>query len=174
MKNSVRAAYCGILTALAVMFMILITVLPIMMYVCPILSGMCIAIAAKEFGIRYSVGVYLAISILSVLIVADKEAVSIFILLLGVYPVLKFALEKKVKSRFAVIAVKFIYINAACFAYFYLAVGLLGVPLESFGKVPFLMLALSNFIMFMYDKIIDKYCGIYYNKFRKKIMKGFR
>lgn len=180
MRSSVRAAFCGILTALATVFMLLVPVIPVMLYCSPILSGICVAIAAEEFGGRYAFGVYLAASILSILLVADKEAVSVFVLLAGAYPVLKYALDhakRQFIGKFAVkLAVKLIYINAACAAYFLSAVLLLGVPRESFGSslMLFVFLLLGNIIMLAYDKAIDGMTAVYKIKFRGYILKGKR
>ena len=166
MKTSVRAAFCGILTALAVLFMLLVPVLPILVYCCPLLSGLCVAFAVEECGVRHSFGVFAAASILSLILVADKEAVIVFILFTGAYPILK-NIVKSVKTP-GRIAVKLLFINAAAVAYYFAATAVFAVPRDSFGDAPILLLLLTNVIMLIYDKVIDKYCLVYRNRFRKK------
>lgn len=169
-KSGMRTAFCGILTALASVFMILVPVLPVLMYCCPLLSGMCVAIAAKEYGARYAAFVYAAASIVSLLLVADKEAVSVFVLLMGAYPILSYVLKKR---SFGVrISIKLVYINSAAIIYYFICVLLLGIPKDSFGSLPLIMLAAANLIMLMYDRAIESVAVVYERKFRKKIMKG--
>ncbi len=169
-KSGMRVAFCGILTALAAVFMILVPVLPVLMYCCPLLSGMCVAIAAKEYGARYAVLVYTAASIVSILLVADKEAVSVFVLLMGAYPILSYVLKK---LSFGVrISIKLVYINVAAMLYYFICVLILGIPEDSFGSLPFIMLAAANLIMLMYDRAIESVVTVYEKRFRKKIMKG--
>ena len=175
MSSGVSAAFCGILTALAVVFMLLVPVIPVMLYCAPVLSGLCVAIAADEFGVRYSFCVYLAASILSFLLAADKETALVFILLAGAYPVLKFALaESKLhifERRSARIVVKLLYINAACISYYFAATKLFGIPESSFGaklyKVIFLFA--GNAIMLCFDRAIDNALLIYRLRIRDKL-----
>lgn len=111
LNPSVRAAFCGILTSLAVVFLLIVPLMPIAVYCCPVLSGICVALAAEELGVKSASMVYFAASALSVIIVADKEAVSVFILLMGVYPLLR-KLISNISLKICLI-IKLIYINAA-------------------------------------------------------------
>ena len=178
MKPSVRAAYCGILAALAVVMLLTVPVVPVMLYCAPILSGVCVAVAAEEFGWKYAFAVYAAVSLVSLMVVADKEAVCVFVLLSGAYAVIKAALKggnDKLIGKFAVIFItKLAYINVACVAYYFIAVVLLGVPRDSFGGAKFaaVLLIVGNIVMLAYDKAIDSMIAVYKIKLRKHIMKG--
>ncbi len=172
MRSSYRVALCGVLSALAILFMLITTILPIANYVCSVMAGICVSIAAQEFGSRYGAAVYIAVSLLSVMIVAEKDAVIIFVLLMGMYPVLKYTINSLIRP--IRIAIKLVYVNTACFIYYFAGIYLMGVPKESFGKMPVFLLFLANYIMIMYDIIIDKYCFIYNNKLRKIILKDKR
>ena len=131
---------------------------------------MCVALAAREYGARYGAFVYVSACIVSFLLVADKEAVSVFVLLMGAYPILSSVLKKRV---FGIrVFVKLVYINVACVLYYYICVLLLGIPKDSFGSLPFFMLAAANLIMLMYDRAINSVTVVYERKFRKRIMKG--
>lgn len=177
-RASVRAALCGVLTALSVVFLLLVPVVPAMLYCSPVLAGMCTAIAAKEFGAGWSLGVFISVSLLSFLLVADKEAVLVYIFLAGAYPILKYVLEssrRKALSKTALrLAVKLIYINAAMLAYYFLAVYLFAIPQESFGGrvMKWAMLVFGNVIMLVYDRAIGNILLIYEHKLRKRLMSG--
>ena len=114
--NSMRAALCGILTALSVVLLMLVPVIPIMLYCAPVLSGLCVAVAADEYGKGYSFGVFAAASILSFLIAADKEAVLVFILLAGAYPIIRYIVEASDKNKVFKLAVKLGFINLSIIA----------------------------------------------------------
>ena len=186
MKASVRAALCGILSALAVVILMSVAVVPVMLYCAPILSGLCVAIAGEEFGWKYTFGVYAAASFLSLLLVADKETVCVFVLLSGAFTVLKYILncnvnnksdkntDKFIDNRIGKFIVKLAYINLACVSYYFAAVMLLGVPKDSFGGSVMLIVFLiaGNIVMLAYDKAIDGVIAVYKIKFRKHIMKG--
>ena len=172
-KSSVtgyRTALCGILTALAVTVMLIAPLFPIMIYCCCLISGVCVALAAEEFGAEYGAFVYIAASVLCALLAADKDAAASFILLIGVYPVVKKLASKL--SRAACAVVKLMFVNAASVLYYFAAVKLIGVPADSFGKFPVLMLIPANAVMIMYDLSLNSLIVLYNKKLRKKIMKG--
>ncbi len=176
-KKSYRMALCGILTALSVVFLMLVPVLPIMLYCAPVLSGLCAAIAAEEFGVRYSLGVYTASSVLSLLLAADKEAVLVYVLLSGLYPVIRLTVNgeryKVFKKTAPRIAVKLLLINAGLFAYYFSAVYLFGIPKDSFGSVwvRWMFLIVGNVIMLLYDRAIGNALLVYKHKLRPLIVK---
>ena len=177
MKTSVRAAMCGVLTALAVVFLLLVPILPVLLYCSPVLAGLCTAIACEEFGARYSLGVFVSVSVLSLLFVADKEAVLVFILLTGSYPILKHLLDSSkndlLQKRPIPLFIKLAYVNAACITYFFAATRLFGIPADSFGvralKIVFLIV--GNIIMLIYDKSIENIMRIYKVRFKNKVFK---
>lgn len=170
LRPSVRAAFCGILTSLAVVFLLIVPLVPIAVYCCPVLSGICVALAAEEFGVKYASMVYFAASVLSMIIAADKEAVSVFVFLMGAYPILR-KLTTNLSLRIRLI-IKLVYINIASAAYYFAAVMILGVPRDSFGAAPLILLAAANVLMLTYDKAIRNIMLLYTVKFRKRILKG--
>ena len=171
-NKSFRAAFCGIITALTAVMLMLVPVLPVMLYCAPVLAGFCAAAAAEEFGVTYSLGVYIAASILSFLLAADKEAVLVYILLTGAYPSVSVIIEGRLKKLLPKLAVKLAVINAGLFAYYFSAVYLVGVPKESFGSdaVRWIFLVVGNAVMLIYDKATKNALLIYKHKLRKRLM----
>ena len=168
------------MTALAIVFMLITPILPVALYSCTMLSGICIAIVCEEAGVRYGGCVYAAVTFLSFLLIPDKEPVIIFMLLFGLYPVLKSVLDERknkiLKKRFIQTGIKLIYINASCAVYFFAAVYLLGVPKESFNigelYLPWIFLLFGNVICMMYDVALTGVTALYRLKFREKLFKG--
>lgn len=179
MKNSFKLAFGGVATALALVFMLITPILPIALYSCAVLSGLCVALACEEIGIRLGCCVYAAVSFLSLLLIPDKEPVIIFMLLFGIYPVLNAILDKSrnklLTKRFIRTVIKLIFINAACVVYFFMTVYILGVPKESFNigdvYLPWVFLLFGNIICIMYDIALIRFIVLYKLK-RIKLFKG--
>ena len=80
MKNSVknstfRVAFCGIIAALALVLMLLTSLVPIGTYAFPCFAGIFIAAVVIEYGWKWGLGVYAVVSVLSLFLAGDKEAV---------------------------------------------------------------------------------------------------
>lgn len=79
----------GVLTALAAASLCLASVVPGVELTCYALSSVCIYAAVEEQGPRGGLAVYAAAGILGVLIMPDKLGVLPYLVLFGIYPVLK-------------------------------------------------------------------------------------
>lgn len=167
------------MTSLTLVCMFLGQLVPVAIYTCTLISGVCIALAAEEIDIGYATSVYLAASILSLLLLPDKEAAVIFITVFGYYPIYKKILEQSrkdfLKSYAIRLVMKLLFINASCIVYFFITIYLLGVPKESFtiGDVylPGVFLIMGNAICLMYDKALNNLMLVYKYKFRKNILR---
>ena len=115
MNHSFKTAFCGIMTALSLVCMFIAPLLPAAIYTCTLLSGLCIALTVDEVGLRYAAGVYFASSILALLLIPDKETAIVFILIFGIYPIIKNVLEqnknKLPKKNVAVMILKILFIH---------------------------------------------------------------
>lgn len=107
-----KAAFGGILTALAVVLLALGSVLPHGSYFLPLAAGIVVFVGAKEFSGRLGIMIYAAVSLLSFFICADKTSVCCFVILFGYYPILKPKIEY-IKSRFFTIILKLVLYVAA-------------------------------------------------------------
>ena len=85
MRNqaSRKMALCGITAALMMVVMMLGSILPLSTYSTPMLAGALLIPILWEMGPKMGGLVYLAVSILSILMAPDKEAVFLFVFLLG-------------------------------------------------------------------------------------------
>ena len=70
-----RIAFGGVLAALAVVIMSMGTLIPVATYVCPMLSALILQLVLKTCGQRIAWGWYGAVSLLSLLLAPDKEAI---------------------------------------------------------------------------------------------------
>ena len=166
-------AFCAVVTALEVVLMMITGLVPIGTYAFPCFAGVLTLAIVIEFGWKWALGVFAAASLLSALLSADKEAVLYFIALFGYYPILKNAIERKIKPKALQYAVKLAVFNAAAVASFYIATMLLSVKAEEFTifgvYVPLVFLAIGNLFFLFYDFAITVYVAVYVKNLRDKL-----
>lgn len=174
MKSSKKIALCGIITALSVVCMLLSSIVPIATYCCAMSAGMCITVIVLEIDTRRAICVYFAVSLLSALLVPDKEAVVYFILFFGYYPILKRFIEQK-KSHTLQWVLKIIVFNLSVIAAFFVTMTLLSIPKESYEiagmYLPWAFLIFGNVIFVLYDIAFNGVIAMYIQKYRKYIFK---
>ena len=177
MKNSVknstfRVAFCGIIAALALVLMLLTSLVPIGTYAFPCFAGIFIAAVVIEYGWKWGLGVYAVVSVLSLFLAGDKEAVLYFIALFGYYPILKAVFEKYIKNKVILYIVKLAVFNAAAIASFFAAAFLLSISPEEytlFGVyMPLAFLAFGNVFFLVYDFAVTVFVGQYVVRLRSK------
>lgn len=158
-KKAKKTAVCGMASALSVVLMLFTAVLPFLMYVLPIVTGILILFIAELTDKKWALGVYLSTAILSMLLLTDKETALTYTLFFGYYPLIKESFEKLPKVASWIL--KFILFNAAAVSIGYLGVALFGVSGEEyqeFGKLTIpLLLGMANIVFVLYDIMQTKY-----------------
>ena len=159
MKNKTKnTAVCGLMTALSVVLMMLTTLVPVFMYVIPIVTGLLVLFTADFANKKWGMGVYFSTALLSLLLITDKEAALTYALFFGYYPLIKDIIEKLPKVLCWVL--KFILFNGAAVGIgvisFYLF-GVSGEEYDEFGKytIPILLL-MANIAFILYDFCLTK------------------
>ena len=92
--NSRQMAFGGILAAVSLVLMLLSSVIPVMSYGLPAIAGFLTTLVVIECGDRMAAVCYGAVSILSVILVPDKESALLYLILFGWYPIVKRHIEK--------------------------------------------------------------------------------
>lgn len=167
-------AFCGILSALAVVVM-LITFIPYFMFLAPVVASCIIAFIYIELGYRYTLLSYGVISVLSLLFSPDKEAAMIFVGVFGLYPIIKILCENKLKGLLLQILAKLLYLNITLVISYLVIVFIFGIPLEGledFGKFTLpILIILANFMFIMNDFALSSVFTLYNKKFKGKLFK---
>lgn len=88
-----KLALCGMLCALAVVFLLLGSVIPAALYCCPILAMAALLPVREEFGPGPALTAYAAAAILGLLLAADRELAGVW-LFWGWYPAAQPALDR--------------------------------------------------------------------------------
>lgn len=92
MKKSKQMALCGILAALAVVFMVLGGVIPLAAYCSPVLSAFLLLPVLKACGKRIAWAWFGAVAVLSFLLCPNVES-SLLFLCMGHYPILRKSIQ---------------------------------------------------------------------------------
>lgn len=174
--HSVRLAVCSMVVAIGVALMFLTGLIPVGAYAFPALAGIPNLCVVIEFGAGWAWAVYFAVSLLSFLIAADKEAALLFFMFFGCYPMMKAVFENKF-PRTAAFILKFLFFNVVMCTEYFAAVKILGVPQESFKvfgvNMPWLFLVLVNFAFLFYDYALSLLAVQYYRKLHLLLKKWF-
>ncbi|MBQ8182486.1 MAG: hypothetical protein IJ025_01120 [Clostridia bacterium] len=158
MNKAKITAVCGMTTALSVVLMMTSTLLPVLMYVLPVVTSLGVLYVRDLSNKKWAFGVYAATSVLSMILLTDKETALTYVLFFGYYTLVKNSFEKlpKIVSRL----IKTLVFNAAAITIGILGVWLFGVSGEEyseFGKLTIpLLLGLANLAFVLYDFAITK------------------
>lgn len=170
--KSRKVAFGAVISALSFVLMLLTGILPFGTYALPCFAGILLTAVVIEFGIPWAIAVYAGVSVLSFFIVSDKEAVLYYILILGIYPVLK-SLFERIKLRWLSFLLKLLYFNICAVACFYISIYLLSVPKESFSLfgfyLPVVFLIAGNIVFVVYDICVSRLIFAYLNLFRHRL-----
>ncbi len=175
MKNTTKITVSGVVSALAIVLM-LGTNIPIMLYTVPALTGILFLIPAVELSPKWSFLCFLITAILSVILPTEREALIMFIGLLGYYPTVKLLIER-LQSRILGIIIKFITFNISVTACFIVTSKLLGINIfinEKFSMTVMVVAVyiIGNVAFAVFDFALTRILNIYFIKFRKNVRKA--
>ena len=180
MSQSGKTAIGGMITALSVV-VLMPTALEVFVYALPAFAGMLIMFSVVELDKKWAFGIYVAVSVLSLMLVPNKEAAVLYAAFFGYYPILKAILESKL-PKVPEYILKFAVFNVAMIASYAVLIEVLGMPFDELmgieGETGFLarymlpiMIGLGNIAFMFFDiattRIITVYLSVWQKKFRK-------
>ena len=152
--------------------MLLTGIITIGTYSLSAMAGLLMATVMIEFGYKYAFASFFVTSLISAIIVPDKEAVLFFILLFGYYPIIKAKLEL-IRTLFLRLMLKLLIFNSAAIVVFYLSIAFLSMDkseFEFFGVyLPYVFLLAGNIVFLMYDYALTGVIRQYILVWRDKI-----
>lgn len=181
MKQSAKTALGGIIAALSVVIMMM-TVVPFFIYALPAFAGVLIMLAVIEIDKKWAFGIYVAVCLVSIFIVPDKEAAVMYIAFFGYYPIVKALMESKL-PRVAEYLLKFALFNVSVVAAYAVLMKFMGLSLDemlgisnpSFTKIGLvIMLVLANVMFIMYDFCLTKIVTLYLLRWQKRFRQLFK
>ena len=175
--NSAQIALGGIMGALCIASMFLGSILPFATFVAPAVSGIFIALAAKEIAVSAGFSMYFAVSILSLLIVPEKEMACIFVFFFGFYPLIKSYLQK-IDIKILRVVIKVIIFNACIVGMYSILLFMFPMPsvsaefAEYTSNMILALLVLANITFILYDLALERLFLVYVNRLRPRFLKG--
>ncbi len=175
MKRSKQIALCGMLSALAVVIMLL-AYFPYMTYLLPEIAGAVLAVILFEIDGKWATGAYVATALITIMM-CEKESAVMFVGFFGYYPILKSVLER-FSSRVLEYVVKFVLFNAAVVVSYIFIIYIFGIPLEGMEKLgrfalPILF-AVANFAFLVYDRALTILYTDYMRRLHPKVERLMR
>lgn len=170
---------CGVMSALALSLMFVMGMIPSFEYISPAISGMFIWVIRRHLGVKYGLVSYLAVGVLSLLLVPNYEATMMFLFLLGYYPIIRDYLQKIRILPLQWIAKLAVFAAPSVGAYTVL-VHLFGMEYllndaSDFGKYGTLvLLGLGAVAFIMYDTFIGFFGPLYDKIIMPKIQKRLK
>lgn len=167
MNQSKRIAECGMICALCVVIMIVGGILGIGLYASPMFAGLFLITLGKKYGQKYHLALWLAVSIISFLTVAEAEQNLMFLCFFGCYPILQPHFHKIRRTMLRRLA-KFLYFNIVILAVELLVMYVLVPEAMSFALM-FSFMLIFNLTFICYDFVIPRFellLNKYLGKFR--------
>ncbi|MGN0984724.1 MAG: hypothetical protein ACI4OI_07760, partial [Gemmiger sp.] len=152
-------------------------VLQIGTYAAPMLAAFLLIPVQEEYGARYSLLLYLMVSILSVLLVPDKELALFYALVIGYYPVLKRVLDRlrPAPLRWAAKLAVFNAATAVLYGLLFLLIGpeLARELLRDGPAMAAALLTMGNLSFVLCDLALENLTRLYCRWLRRKLKKLF-
>jgi hypothetical protein len=175
-KQTRRVAVSGMMVALATAILLMGGVIPAATFAGPALAGLLLIPVLAEGGRRMALGAWLAISALSLMLCADKEAALLFAFL-GWYPAMKWTLESKLPG-WKSLPVKLLLWNAcagamAALIFFVFRMDQVIAEYREMSRVMLVaFILLANVTLVLYDRLLNIMLIVYARKMRPKLFKG--
>ena len=177
MKQSSKCAIGGIVSALSLVLMISVAIIPFLTYALPALAGVLIIFIVIEIDKKWAFGVYSAVGILAFLLVHDKEVAMMYIAFFGYYPIIKALLESKIPVALGWI-IKVLLFNVTMVAAYLVLIYVMGISIDEideYGKMAVPMLLGAGTVAFVaYDIALTRIITLYMLKWRKYFKRYFK
>lgn len=170
-----KVALGGIVSALSLVLMILSGVTFSLEYAIPMITGALLMVLVVEFGKGFAGVIYLVVSVLSLLLLGNKEPAVMYLMFFGYYPIIKSILEQRFKFCWIL---KYIIFNVSMIASYFVVTKIFMISFDDimeFGKYALLILLLVGNVLFaMYDVLLTRLVSIYIYRWRKHIKRVFK
>ena len=170
--KSKQMALCGLLTALAVVCMVLASAIGIGTFAGPLLAMIALLPLLEEYSPKTALAAYVAAAILGFLIAPELE-LSLVYAAFGWYPVLRPRLNR-LASRPARLLLKTVICVAVILLLYGVLLNLLGMTADLANAAPLLnlfLLILGVLTFLMMDLALERATFLWHKKFRKRFFR---
>lgn len=172
MKNSKVIAYSGVATALSVVMLFLGSIFWVLGYTMPLVASLVMIILLDSISQKSALLTFISTSIISFILLNDKECVLLYILFFGYYPLIRDKIND-IKPKSLSYLLKFITFNAAMVLTQVLCVYVFGIPFDDMlGKWGIVLFVLClNLVFVVFDKLYTLLLKLYIIKLKKRVEK---
>lgn len=176
-KKSITAkqiAFGGVMSGLSLLFLFASAVLPVLEYTSPAFAGAVLGCVLIEINKKTAVSAFVAVSILSIFVVPNKEVAILFIGFFGFYPIVKSLIERIYKTLLRR-TVKALVFNVCIILAYQVVIRVVGLEeafsdFETFGKWSGVILLVAGNIAFvLYDIVLTRGYALYINRLSKRL-----
>lgn len=153
MKRTKSIAACGMMAALSIVILVLGAVLEIGMYAAPMIAGLCLLPIGRNYGKRDQATLWIAVSLLSFILVQNVEENLMYLGIFGCYPVI-YSLFGKLPKGLRILA-KAAYFNLVTLAIEALILWVIAPEAMELWMAA-LLLALGNLTFWLYDFLLPR------------------
>lgn len=156
-----QIAFGGLFSCLSLAVMLISPLFPMTLFSFPAVSGLLLLIVAIETTVLLALTGYIAVSLLSFLLLTKLESTILFALFFGYYPTVSYYIENKFSKPFRII-IKLFLINTCFLLFFYFLKNRFDfAPNASlFSSLPFLLIT-ANIITLCYDYAVLQTVTLY-------------
>lgn len=169
-KRAAGVALGGVLTAVSLLLLYVAALSPSGKLGIVALAGLVPAVGVISGGLAVGFACYAATGILGVLLLPDKGCAVLYLVLLGLYPVLKSLIERLRKLVLELI-LKLVFFNAVLSVLVYIFSALLFPFLSQQLQNPLLIYLVGNVVFLVYDFGMSKLLTYYAIRIRPAIRK---
>lgn len=170
MKKSKQIAVCGVLSALSVALLFLGSVIWVLAYIMPLVTGLLMIILTQNVNKKSAWTVFAAVSIICLLIMPDKECGLTYMFFFGFYPIIKENVDK-IKSKILLWLARLGIFNAGIVLSQLICFYIFGIEFDNFlgrwGIV--LLLVIANLMYLIYEKLLGMITVIYIKKYKNRV-----
>ena len=172
MKNSKVIAYSGVATALSVVMLFLGSIFWVLGYTMPLVASLVMIILLDSISQKSALLTFVSTSIISFILLNDKECVLLYVLFFGYYPLIRDKIND-IKPKSLSYLLKFVSFNAAMVLTQILCVYVFGIPFDDMlGKWGIVVFALRlNLVFAVFDKLYTLLLRLYRIMLKKKVEK---
>lgn len=176
MKNAAKLAVCSISTAVSVVLMFFGGISFVLTYAMPMIVGLFMIMLCETFNKSTAVITYTATSLLSFILVSDKECFLMYVMFFGYYPIVRYSIEK-LKNKPIKMILKLCIFNISLILCQLALIYVFNIPFleEGEGKIFIIVFAvLMNFLFVLYERLLISLTILYKKKIEKRIKKLFK
>ncbi|MBQ7387457.1 MAG: hypothetical protein IJW03_04745 [Clostridia bacterium] len=171
MRQTKKITLCALLVALGSAIMILGAVIEVLDLVVCVFASLLVVFVYLEIGSPYTYLVWICTSLATALLYSGTVIWVEYLLVFGIYPMLKAFIERLPRPLWLILKIAFI--NAIVASLFFIVEGLFGVPFfeEELLIMKVVTWVLINVAFIVYDRFITVMVRVYMERIRPKISK---